>query len=100
LAIARLGVSERIDSHGESIARSDLARLRWGGGVKSTGCRIRVARSPGLPACVAPTHEAPAHTRRAPAALRPRALAQPAPSAPPGARTSLSARSGRSPASS
>ena len=36
-AIARLGVSERIDSHGESIARSDLARRRWGRGTQIDG---------------------------------------------------------------
>jgi hypothetical protein len=37
LAITRLGVSKRIDSHGESIARSDLARRRWGGGGEIDG---------------------------------------------------------------
>jgi hypothetical protein len=36
-AIARLGVCERIDSHGESIARR-LARVQ---GPSLTGCRIR-----------------------------------------------------------
>ena len=41
-AIARLGVSERIDSHGESIA--GLPTLVGRREPKSTGCRIRVAR--------------------------------------------------------
>jgi hypothetical protein len=36
-AIARLGVREGIHSHGESIARSDLARRRWGGGGRIDG---------------------------------------------------------------
>jgi hypothetical protein len=36
-AIARLGIGERIDSHAESIARSDLARRRWGGGGQIDG---------------------------------------------------------------
>ena len=41
-AIARLSISERIDSHGESIA--GLPTLVGRRESKSTGCRIRVAR--------------------------------------------------------
>src|SRR5437879_6748 len=69
-AITSLRIGERIDSHAVRVSLDGTALVERGesGGVESPEPGIA-----GKPACVAPTHEAHAHARTAPAAPPPRA---------------------------